>query len=314
MELPRLYEQLIRYDGRHQRQLFVVNPSYPDPGPLTSAPDTRYVLGAFRFQRTLRYSGGIEQRLSPRARLGVLYAYHRQFQVWRGRNLNAPVNGVRPDPALGNVIEALTDAQLWNQTVTATFTLAVAAPSPALNAARLNWRRLSLSATWVYAHGRQNGTGGPFAAPASGTLDTEWATYAASRVTASLTSTQLRHLNVNVSWTTLPAPRYTITTGVDDNQDGILNDRPAGVAPRSLRGARQAMLNVRATYALVATAPGAAAARGRPYRVSLTANIVNLTNRANYSGYSGNMASPDFEAPTLVVNPRRVEFGMTLGF
>jgi hypothetical protein len=51
----------------------------------------------------------------------------------------------------------------------------------------------------------------------------------------------------------------------------------------------------------------------RRYRVSLTFNASNLTNRANFGGYSGNLNS-HFGQPTLVINPRRADFGMTINF
>ena len=45
----------------------------------------------------------------------------------------------------------------------------------------------------------------------------------------SATSTQLRNLNANVSWTGVSGTPYTMTTGLDDNQDGLIDDWPAGV-------------------------------------------------------------------------------------
>ena len=120
----------------------------------------------------------------------------------------------------------------------------------------------------------------------------------------------MRNLNVNVAWNANAGSRYTLTTGVDDNRDGILNDRPAGTALRSLQMPRQATLNLRVGYTVMTTPSGSA----RRYRIGLSLNVTNLTNRANYGGYSGNMTSSNFMAPTLVVNPRRADVGMTLGF
>jgi hypothetical protein len=50
------------------------------------------------------------------------------------------------------------------------------------------------------------------------------------------------------------------------------------------------------------------------YRVNVFAQVTNLTNRANYVGYSGTMTSPFFGRPRDVINPRRVEMGMSIGF
>ncbi len=158
---------------------------------------------------------------------------------------------------------------------------------------------------------------GPFVPPPTGTIDTEWARQPADspyRVTVSLTSTQMRNLNVNLAWTSNAGSLYTETTGFDDNQDGVLNDRPMGVGLRTLRTPGQATANLRVAYTIATTggAPGAPGARR--YRVSLNLNASNLTNHRNFGGFSGNLRSADFGQPTLVVNPRRVDFGLNIAF
>ena len=323
MEMARVYEQTLRFDGHHQQQVIVVNPSYPDPGVVSGLPLNKYVLGDYSLQRNLRYSAGVDHTFSPRVRVNVLYAYWHQYEFWHGRNLNAPVDGVRPDPAFANIMEALTDGQIRRHDLTVNLNLSMLAPSPAANQARFNWKRVSLTASYGKIRAWQSGDG-PFTPSPTGTLDTEWAPSPMDvpfRVTASFTSTQLRNLNVNLSWNGTAGARYTLLTGADDNHDGILNDRPAGTPLRSLQMSSQSTLNLRATYTITrgggsAPAPGSlpGAAQARRYRVGLTFSATNLTNHANYGGYSGNSASPDFQHPTLVVNPRRADLGINIGF
>jgi hypothetical protein len=319
MEMARVYEQTLRYDGQHQQQVLVVNPSYPNPGPVAGRPPNKYVLGDFSLQRNHRYSAGVDHRFSPRIRGSVLYAYWHQFEFWGGRNLNAPVNGVRPDPAFANILEARTEGEIRRHDLTVTVNLSMLPPSPAANAAFFNWKRLAFSATYGRIHARQTGDG-PFIPSPTGVIETEWNVQPADapyRVTASITSTQLRNLNVNLGWTANSGTPYTITTGADDNLDGVLNDRPLGVPLRSLRTSEQSTLNLRMAYTLTTGgAAGGPAAPGQPrrYRVGFSVNATNLTNRANYGGYSGNLTSPYFMKPTMVVNPRRVEASLNLGF
>jgi hypothetical protein len=45
----------------------------------------------------------------------------------------------------------------------------------------------------------------------------------------------------------------------------------------------------------------------------LNLNASNLTNHTNLGGYSGN-ERVNFMQPTLVVNPRRVDMGLNIGF
>lgn len=320
MEMARVYEQTLRFDGQHQQQVLIVNPTYPDPGPLAGLPPTKYLLGDYSLQRNLRYSAGIDHTFTPRVRMNVLYAYWHQFDFWHGRNLNAPIDGVRPDPAFGNVMEALTDGQIRRHDLTVNFNLSLVAPGPASNQGRFNWKRVALASTYGRIRAWQTGDG-PFTPSPRGTLDTEWAPNADDlpyRITASFTSTQLKNLNVNLAWNGSSGAPYTVTTGVDDNRDGILNDRPLGVPLRSQRAAAQSTLNLRVSYTMMTSAAGGGSPQGpgapRRYRVALNVSATNLTNRANYGGYSGNMESPDFLHPTLVANPRRVDFGATIGF
>ncbi|HVW06069.1 MAG TPA: carboxypeptidase-like regulatory domain-containing protein [Vicinamibacterales bacterium] len=320
METSRVYEQTIRFDGNHQQQILVVNPTYPDPGSVTAQPGNKYVLGDYSLQRNLRYSAGVDHTFSPRVRVNALYAYVHQFNFWSGANLNAPVDGVRPDPSYANILEALTGGEVRRHDVTLNLTVSMLAPSPASAAAMFNWRRLSLNTSFSTIHAYQSGDG-PFVPSPTGTLATEWGPQPADqpyRVSASITSTQLRNLNVNLSFTSNSGSLYTETTGFDDNMDGVLNDRPDGIGLRTLRTPNQATANLRVAYTIVtrggAGLPGGAAVPGaRRYRVSLTFNASNLTNRANFGGYSGNLNS-HFGQPTLVINPRRADFGMTINF
>jgi hypothetical protein len=107
---------------------------------------------------------------------------------------------------------------------------------------------------------------------------------------------------------------YNWTTGTDDNHDGIINDRPVGVGIFTLRGTPQRTINTRWAYSLTpGSAPGVAPGSIR-YRVTLFANVSNLTNHQNLAGFSGNMQSPFFMKPTVSLNPRRVDVGMNVSF
>ena len=75
-------------------------------------PRNKYLLGDYKLNANVRYSAGIDQAVSPRASVNVLYNYIHQQQQPRGMNLNPLVNGVRPDPDFANVIETVTDAEI----------------------------------------------------------------------------------------------------------------------------------------------------------------------------------------------------------
>ena len=61
-------------------------------------------------ERYKRFSTAIDRALSPKVRASFTFALGRFNNQVRGVNLNAPVNGVRPDPRYANLIEVASDA------------------------------------------------------------------------------------------------------------------------------------------------------------------------------------------------------------
>ena len=316
-----LYEQTLRIDGRRQREYIIRNPSYPDPGDITSLPPTavnRYLLGDdFHLQQNFRWSAGIDQTISPRLRVNVLYNWIHLQEQPRGLNMNPIVNGVRLDPNYGNVIASVTDSEIKRHEVIVNTTLSLAAPSPALGQARFNWRRMNFQGSYSFIR-PDNNSDGWFSVPPTGNIEDDWGPGPADspyRVNVVATGTQLRNLTTVLTFIANAGQVYTETTGSDDNGDGIVNDRLPGVGLRSLRGERQFTMNARLAYAigLGGAAPGAPAAQAR-YRLNLFANVTNVMNRRNYGGYSGVITSDFYRQPTFVQNPRRAEVGMNLAF
>ena len=145
----------------------------------------------------------------------------------------------------------------------------------------------------------------------------------------SLNSQALKNLNASFSLGGNTGTPYNITTGFDNNDDSIFNDRPAGVGRNSARTSAQATVTANLTYSIaLGAASGQPRAQDRPggggdrasqasggrYRLVLTLAVNNLTNRPNFSGFSGIQTSPFFLTPTSVMNPRKIDFGIGLRF
>ena len=332
------YEQAIRVDGYRQRELQIMNPLYPDPGSIGIVPPVnRYLLGHdLRMARTWRASAGASQKLTTRITASATYAYSRGRGLLRGRNLNAPADGVRPDPGFGNIVEAIADGRSRQHSITLNATANIAPPSAALNQARFNVKRTNFGVN--YTVGRMdNNTDGAFSTPATGRIEDDWGPAGQDvrhRVNAYVGSTALKNLNVNLNVSAWSATPYTIRTGRDGNGDLIFNDRPAGVGRNSARARGQFNANAYAMYAIpfgkrtVSLPPGImiSNAGGAPsvstfanpdaarYRLMLTCSVMNLTNHRNYAGFSGTMTSPFFGRPTMVMGTRKVDLGIGFSF
>lgn len=320
-------EQSLRLNGTLQRDIYLndpallqaVYPGDPDVALASAQPTSKYVIDPdnFKLGRNLRYSAGIDQALSPLIRVNALYNYIHLQQQARGRNLNPLVNGIRPDPAFANVIEAVTDTEIRRHELFLTAILNFVTPSPALNAQRVNWRRVNLNVNYSVIRARNN-SGGFFEVSPSENPEDDWGPGPADqpyRLQVLLTSTQIRNLTMAATFLTNAGFVYNWITGFDDNADGIINDRPAGVGLRTLRGDRQQTLNVRVAYdfrlgGAGAPEPGAQAR----YRFNVFAAINNVTNHQNLANYSGNQRSLDFGQATAANNLRRVDLGMGVTF
>ncbi|HYN10386.1 MAG TPA: TonB-dependent receptor [Vicinamibacterales bacterium] len=334
-------EQTLRVDGFRQQELNIINPSYPDPGLEGVIPPTnRYLLDDDMYMgRNTRVSAGLQQAVTSKFSVGATFSDIRGDGILRGRNLNAPVNGVRPDPAFANVIQTVSDARLRTRSVSTNAGLSFFTPTPN-NTRFFDWKRnLGLYGNYTWSRARNN-SDGTFSLPATGSLDAEWGPSNGDvrhRGNISISTGLIKNFNGSIDFSMSSAPPITIRTGVDDNGDLVFNDRPAGVGRNTERttgqwqsfaffsywiglGKRQVAsggpmggIMIREGAGPVTVSTMAAQALPR-YRLSFNVQISNLTNHANYTGYSGVMTSPFFLKPTGASGVRRINFGMSLSF
>ena len=330
------YEQTLRVDGVHQKEVDLANPPYPDfnDAILIAAPGNRYVWGdAVAMQRTGRMSLGIDRRYKV-IQASATYAYSRGGAIARGENLNAPINGVRPDANFGNVIEVFSDGSSRLHELQTNLTINQGALFP-LNktAPRVSYKRSTLFLNYTISNNRNN-SDGAFSVSPTGDLGTEWGPSnndRRHRVGINFNNQIIKNLGVGIGMNMTSGTPYTIRTGFDDNGDLIYNDRPAGVGRNTLRAEGSLSVNLNVNYNWQFGPP----AGGPPgigvmvnggnaevrtfdapsrFRIGVFLFAQNLTNHANYTGYSGTMTSPFFMQPTAVQQTRRVEAGLNFGF
>jgi hypothetical protein len=326
-----LYKQSLLFDGERQREINIFAPSYPDPGTEGVAALTNRYLWSddLGLPAAHRMTAGIEQTLSKNSRINGSYSRNWGHSVLRGRNLNAPVNGVRPDPAFANTVALVSDAEVRSQSVSVFYSLV-----------RMDWHRMFFTTNYTWSRSETNSTGA-FSIPANGdNLESEWGPSAGDirhRFGASFNLAPTAAMSFGINARVQSGSPYDITTGRDNNADGVYNDRPAGVSRNAARGDWQFDLGGRCSYAIGFGTPkprqggtqmaitigggggglapgfGGGAAEKR-YRLEFYVSGQNLLNRVNYTAYSFVQTSPFYGQPIAASQPRKLQVGARFGF
>jgi hypothetical protein len=342
-----IYEQTIRVDGNHQVDVIVQNPGFPAiEGGGTRLPASVIRSASLEQPVIQQASVGLERPLAAWADLRTDYMRTRGTNTLRSVNVNAPVIGVRPDPALGNV----TEIQSSGKRASDRFTMS-------LNA-RYIPRRILGMVTYQYTNAR-NFADLPTALPSNSLdPDADWGPSAQDvrhRVFFNFNAPIANGVRLGINAQGSSALPYNITTGLDNNGDTVFNDRAPGVARNSARGATQWTTNIRLNKSIglggpssgppgmpmpppppppsggamnqrVGGGPGGPGGGGdgpqmvvmeggnARYRLDIFMNVQNAFNNVNYNAFVGNQLSPFFGTPTSAGAPRRVELGFSLGF
>jgi hypothetical protein len=341
-----IYEQVVRVDGTQQIDEVIINPSFPDvAGSGTSLAASRIQLGPQLTQPTIQQASlGYERPIGEWGNFRTDYMWTRGHDALRSVNVNAPVDGVRPDPSVGNVTQIESTGRRASDRINV-FML--------LRYPRV--RGLMGNIGYQYANNR-NSADSPLALPAdSNDPDADWgpsATDIRHRVFFMFNTPLMYGIRASLQGQYSSAPPYNITTGRDDNGDTVFNDRPAGVSRNSARGASQWNVNLRLNRSInlggvlgidgpmmlggpppppaasMQQGPGIGAGSGSGgpvrmmtmdanasrYRLDLYVQVFNVFNTANYNAFIGNQLSPYFGSATSAAPPRRVEVGASLSF
>ncbi len=335
-----LYEQTIRVDGNHQVDVIVQQPGFPvlegggDRLPasiIRSAPIDQPLIQ--------QASVGLERPLAAWADFRTDYMWTRGSRTLRSINVNAPTDGVRPDPTVGNITEIQSTGKRASDRVTV-----------ALNARYMPRRMLGM-VMYQFANTR-NYADSPTALPSNSLdPDADWGPAAQDvrhRIFFNFNTPLGNGVRMGLNVQGASALPYNITTGLDANGDTVFNDREAGVTRNSGRGASQWTTNVRFNKSIglggtrsgpptmpmppppptgamnqrVGGGPGGGdgpqmvvmEGNNAKYRLDLFLNIQNAFNNVNYNAFIGNQLSPFFGTATSAAPPRRIEVGFSIGF
>ena len=328
-----VYEQTLRVDGERQRDLVIINPSYPNPfssGTQTTLPASRIQTDPdLQIPYIIQASFGMETQPFKLFQLRANYQYQRGVHLLHGRNLNAPVPGFgRPDPTVGNITNIESSAYSSNHRLMVNV-------GPAKFVQGLFW-----SINYLLMK-NTNEADSPFSLPANNfNLRADRGPSAADfrHLISGFVSKRLpMGFNISTVFQATSALPYNITTGFDDNGDTVINDRPVGVGRNSARGAARWEIGSRMSWGMDfgpdapqtagpqmrvvrvgggdgAAPPSISAGATKKYRFELYVQAFNLLNRANLGSFSGVQTSPFFAQATSAMAPRRLEVGTRFNF
>jgi hypothetical protein len=324
----RVQEESIRLaQGSTEEDIIIQNPSFPDPfasGTINTRrdPPTRLELaGTAHLPRWQRLSAGINHQLRQGLRVNFDTFYETTGSDFRSLDLNAPVMGVRPDPNFGRalLVQSIGRERRLGFNTDISF-------SPR--------QGVFSSVRYGYAN-NMNDADDEFTPPPSGDFATEWARTREGHhrlnwnVGAPIERLGL-FISVSGRWNS--GGYYNLTTGRDDNQDAIFNDRPSGVSRNSLQATYTTATDMRLSWTLpsmrsngsanLQRGPGGGGPRGRggpggqrsQQRFEIYLWASNLFNRVNKTGYVGVQTSPLFMRATTAQAARRVELGWRYSF
>ena len=327
------YEQTLRVNGERQRDLIVSNPGFPNPfiGGVQSIPPASRIQLDPELQQPyiIQSSIGLETTALKLVRLTTNYQYQRGVHMLHGINLNSPILGIgRPDPTAGNI------TNIESSAYTSVHRLMIGVgPAQFVNGFFWNVNYLFMRNT--------NEADSPFSLPSNNfNLRADRGPSAADfhhLISAFVNKRLKKGFGVSAIVQATSALPYNITTGIDDNKDTVINDRPVGFGRNSARGAPRWEIGSRFSWAkdfgpeqqptggpqvrMVRVGGGDGAAPPsigmggtKKYRIDFYAQVFNLLNHTNLGVFNGVQLSPYFGHATSAQAPRRMEVGMRMNF
>jgi hypothetical protein len=244
----------------------------------------------------MQFSMGVEHQVAKKTLLAVGYNGTRGVQQLRSRDANAPwppLFAGRPNPAVNVLREIESAGRLEGNTLEVSLRGDLAP---------------RVAGLVQYVFGKiMTDTGGLNWFPADsfaprgewGRADTDRRHQFNFLGAASLH----RWVNLGVSALVYSGPPFNITTGRDENRDGMAIDRPAGLGRNTGQGPGWVGLDVRwyREFRLEASK------KDKSPAVTLSVDAFNVLNRVNYQNYIGALSSPFFGRAVATLPARRLQ-------
>jgi hypothetical protein len=299
------FERGLLYGGRIQ-QLVIQYPLFPNP----------FASGQIPLQSLVRLAPGLttpyvldasltfERELHRNTHITVDFQTLRGVHLFRSHNIDAPnpATGLRPNPQLFAINLVESSASMRGNAMTVTLRSTVK-------------KRFSLMAQYTLSHTTDD-TNGTFALPANNydlRAERGRASYDRRHRFSLVGSAPLgRGFKLGAVLAATTGPPFDITTGYDEDNDGVANDRPPGVTRNTGRGPGTVQLDLRFGKSFRVPRP---ANRDRTSRnLEFDVDTFNVLNRTNLNDFVGIETSPFFGRANSALPARIIQLSFRYHF
>jgi hypothetical protein len=298
---------LLHFNGVNLLRYIVDQPlvSYPiNPLALAQVPTSVVTLDSHaRIPYSIQYSIGVERQVTAKSTASAVYIGNRGMDSFRSIDANAPIlvggNYVSPNPTLGQDRQIQSEGYLKGNALELTFR---GKPS----------KYFSGQVQYTLSRTYNNTSGITFFPANSYDAAADWGRSDNDRLHKFdlLASSQpTRYFTFGAALSLYSGKPVTITTGADNNHDGIINDRPLGVARNTMPGPGLINLDLNLSHDF------ALSKKKKESKVlAVTLNSFNILNHPNYVTYVGTITSPLFGLPVAAQPPRRMQLDLQFKF
>ena len=313
---PNTLATILSQDENQPGNTIIIDPGFPNPysSGTHQILQKSYWLKASDLKNPyiLLAQIGVQRQLSEKSSLRMQYSYQKGVHQFRSRDLNAPIDYVRPNASLGQILQFESSAFFVRNSLKIDFNI-----TPT--------KTTFFSVNYRLAKSISDANG-YFGLP-SDNYDLG--------LDRSVSNDDQRHnIYTTFGWALVKGLRfstvfhanspipYTITTGKDNNGDTIFNDRPNGVLRNSERGTWQKQFDTSLSWQFSLdknkgdlsrlSDPNAQILKGKTLILDITS--MNIFNQTNFQTFVGVQTSPFFHQPIFATNPRKVKISLKFSF
>jgi hypothetical protein len=298
---------LLHFNGVNLLRFIVNNPIIQNPAnptpPLINVPTSVVILDPKAgIPYSVNYSVGVERQVTQKSTFSATFVGSRNIDAFRSIDANAPLPPLylsRPNPNLGQVREMQSEGYQKGAALELTFR---GKPS--------KW----FSGQAQYTFGKTyNNTSGITYFPGNSYNPTgDWGRSDNDRrhkFDLLASSQPTRYFTAGAALSVYSGKPVNITTGADNNQDGIVNDRPSGGLRNTLPGPGMIELDLNVAHDFVFSK-----SRKEARTLTVALNSFNVLNHVNDVAYMGIITSPFFGHAVAALPPRRMQLDVQFKF